>query len=155
MGKYSYWLVAICLLLISCGPRVIYDQQFDVDVDGWDYADSLTYAIEVVDTTQVYDMLLSVEHSDAFSYENLYAMISTTFPDRRYTQQQVSLQLTDVADAWLGKCSGEYCAVDIPIAERRRFKAPGTYTIAIAQHSRKEQLSGIKSMRLRLQTSAE
>lgn len=155
MVKHSYWVVLAVVVLAGCGPVVVYEEQFDVAEDGWAYSDSLTYDLEVTDTIQPYDLVLSLAHSDAFSYENLYAMISTTFPDGRYTTQQLSLQLTDAADVWLGKCKDEYCVVDIPIAEHRRFKVPGKYTITIAQHGRQQRLAGIKSLTLRLQETPQ
>ena len=152
--SHRYCYIAVILLsIVGCRPAVIYDQQSVVVEEGWSYRDSLTYQFDVSDTIQQYDIVVTIVHSDAFSYENLYAMINTTFPDGRLTAQQLSLQLTDIADAWLGKCKGEDCTVEIPIASNRRFKEAGTYGISIAQHSRVADLVGIKSLGLRVQES--
>lgn len=158
MVNSSCGLVGCLLVLLSfssCGPIVIYEAQQEVDPNGWGYADSIVFSFEVEDTIHAYDLVLEVSHSETFSYENLYTLITTHFPDGRSVEQQLSLELTDQTASWLGNCRGQWCTLAIPIAEQRRFKKPGSYAITIHQHSQAERLEGVGGLELSVQRPVE
>lgn len=142
----------VVVLLSSCGPKVIYENQIDIP-EKWAYKDSLVYEFEVSDTLQPYDITLDIKHDATFGYENLYIYAVTVFPEGRRSSNPVSLQLANSSGDWIGKCSSDRCQTDILIANTSYFKAVGKYKIIICQHSRQNLLEGIRSVGLKISES--
>ena len=74
-----------------------------VDPDGWRYTDTLTFVVGApADTTPVHgDILLTVRHSDAYPYSNIWVEILT--PGGAY---QTQMELADVYGRWHGHGMG-------------------------------------------------
>ena len=137
------------LALVACGPDVIYER--DVPLPGtWTYADSVSFAYDIPDTSRAYDLQLSLKHTDAFATQNLYARFVTVYPDGRRQSEPVSLELADQAGRWLGDCSGAACELRIPLQDSTRFPLPGTYGLVVHQYMRDEALDGIDGVGLRI-----
>ena len=139
----------------SCGPTVIYEENHQVGNGGWRYSDTLSFAYEIVDTTQAYDLEIEVDHADNFAYENFYLKIHTNLPNGRRTTERISLDLAGDYGAWNGDCSGGVCQFSIPILFNTRFQTPGRYGITLEQNSRDEPLAGILGMGLKLQEAVK
>jgi len=137
------------VMLASCGPSIDYESTVTLG-DEWSYDEHMTYVVPVTDTSQLYDLELILRHSDAFTYQNLYVNINTTYPDGTNISDVVSLQLADRLGQFSGKCSGHVCQVSIVLQEAFRFRSAGEHTITIDQHSRESELRGIERGTLRL-----
>lgn len=97
-------------------------------------------------------MVLEVEHSADFDYQNIYVKTKTSFPDQSVKEGLVSLNIGNPKGGWNGDCSGDVCTADIVLQPRLKFPQAGTYTLEIEQSSRDKQLSGIGSMTLKINT---
>ena len=148
-----YLIYILPFLLWSCGPEVIYEEKIKV-TDPWSYDEDMVYIFDVIDTTQKYNLIYELTHSKEFKYQNLYVQISTTYPNGRKVEDQVSLQIANKKGEFYGKCFTN-CSLDIGLQEKFRFKDLGKHTIAISQYSRIEKLQGIKSGTLVLIESEE
>ena len=137
------------LLLVACGPEVIYEE--DVSLSGtWTYADSVSFAYDIADTSRAYDLQLSLKHGDAFGTQNLYTRFVTVYPDGRRQSETVSLELADARGRWQGDCSGEECELVIPLQDAARFPAVGRYGLVVHQYMREEAVSGVDGVGLRV-----
>ncbi len=142
---------ATVLLCAGCGPTVLYEKTARTGPAGWSYADTLSFAYEVPDTRQAYDLEIIVEHSVDFPSENFYLKIYTDPPNGRRSEERISLDLAGDFGAWYGDCSGgQSCTVSIPILTNTRFQEPGSYGITLEQFSRQDPLPGIQGIGLRL-----
>lgn len=137
------------LMLISCGSEVIYDQEIKIDNE-WKYVDSLEFSYNITDTIPSYDIMLTVEHSPDFGYENLYVNATTQFPDGNRNTHPFSLQFVGEDGHWAGKCSKNVCKVTLPISVGVYFPQIGNYKIVIEQFSRIDSLQGVSSMNLKI-----
>ena len=141
--------VAAAAVLTACGPDVVYER--DVPLPGtWTYADSVTFAYDIADTSRAYDLQLSLKHTDAFATQNLYARFVTVYPDGRRQSEPVSLELADQTGRWLGDCSGEACELRIPLQDSTRFPLPGEYGLVVHQYMRTDALTGVNGVGLRI-----
>ena len=147
--RISPFYFFLCLVMMSCNHAVIYDQKQDVS-SPWKYSDTKDFTYEIKDTTLAYDLIISLEHSTHFSFENLYLNVKTIFPDGNFTSSPVSFQLADEKGDWAGECSGEKCNTEIDMASAAYFKSPGKYQLSFEQHSRNENLEGIHSIRIKV-----
>lgn len=139
----------LLLMLYSCNQDIVYDKKSEVSTP-WKYGQKLDFNYEINDTTRAYDLIISLDHSSSFSYENLYLNVSTVFPDGKTTTYPVSFQLTDEKGDWVGACNGDRCITDIEMASAAYFKTPGQYKLILEQYSRNENLDGIYSVRIKV-----
>jgi len=143
-------LFSMLLLLTACGPEVIYEKEVSFPESGWSYADSVTFNYTLEDVDQAYDLMLDVDHSTEFAYQNFYVNLHTTFPNGKRQLEQLSLQLAGDFGTWLGNCSGENCTLSIPFLQNIRYTLPGKYTLTVAQNSRDEPLVNVQGIGLRV-----
>ncbi len=137
------------LLLTACGPEVLFQEEKHLGSGGWEFADSISYAFPVSDTSGKYDLVLSVHHSADFFYQNFYVRLATHLPDGQVLVQPLSLQLANNFGDWYGACSGGTCTTDISLQKRTRFTAPGDYRLVVTQFSREDPLPGITGIGFR------
>lgn len=145
--------VFFCLLLTSCGPTVVYEQEYDIEESGWTYADSLSFNFTIEDTTLTYEYLLDLTHSADFPHQNFYVNLHTRFPSGQRSSQQLSLQMADNFGQWYGDCGGETCELSIPILQKARFQSPGAYSLTVEQNTRENPLQNINALGLRVVVS--
>jgi len=79
--KYLLYItiLASTLLLYSCGPNIVYEESHTLN-ETWGYGDAIEFSFDIDDASTVYDILLTVNHSSDFSYQNFYTQITTTYP---------------------------------------------------------------------------
>ncbi len=144
-----------CLALVAgasaCCPRYIYDEHREIPNGQWAYADSLRYEVSIADTNRIYNLWLTLEHSPAFAWQNLYVRIHTVFPDGLRLSTPLSLELANQGGVWQGRCNAQRCRFKIPIQERAYFQLPGRYTFIIEQYMRQSPVSGVERLRFQVE----
>ena len=140
------------LAMAACGPEVVFEGRHEV-AGVWTYADSADFRYAIADTSQAYDLTLTLAHTDAFATQNLYARFVTTYPSGGREVQDVSLELADRFGNWLGTCRGEACELVIPLQEAARYPTAGAYGLTLLQHGRTERLPGVEAIGLRVSTA--
>jgi len=148
-----------CLIIIvglfflaGCGPPPIYTEHQSIEETGWLYDEAIKFTPTVTDTSSAYELLLHVEHSTDYSFENIYFKIKTLFPDRDPREENLNIDLADKKGLWLGDCSGKQCKHTVYLLEQFKFPTPGKYTFEVEQFTRKEPLLGIEALQLELFT---
>ncbi|MBK9042384.1 MAG: gliding motility lipoprotein GldH [Saprospiraceae bacterium] len=145
----NYLIVLYSLTLFSCGPKTIFEKKTDVD-GFWTYQKTLSFSFDITDTIPAHDILLDVEHSKDFFYQNIYTKVTTVFPDQKKVDHIISLNLTTQNNRWVGDCSAQKCKAELVLSENIYFNQTGNYTIALEQYGRKDTLAGIESMSLKV-----
>ncbi len=156
MNKIKFLLACNLLsALMSCGPNYVFEQSYQISNKEWTYQDSLNFNFSIQDTSNIYNLYLDLEHSTAYSFQNLYVQIHTQFPNGERIKKLVSLKLADKAGAWYGDCGSKWCRLSIPIQEGAYFNAVGDYAITVAQYMRKNPLRGIKRIALKIEDTGK
>ncbi len=146
-----FLMLPISLFLVGCGgPEVVFEEQTDLGPQGWAYADSVSYAYTISDTSQVYDLVLSIGHTPEFAFQNFYVRLTTQLPDGQVLQQPLSLQLANNFGDWYGDCSSTECSTDIALQEGTRFTDTGEYRLVVTQYSREDPLPAITGLGFRV-----
>lgn len=141
----------ISAALIQCTPdHTLYNGQHLIDAEGWSDADPATFIFAVTDTSQRYDLLLDVAHRTEYRWQNLYVRITTEFPDDPAKTDILSLELSDGRGGWAGRCRREHCRITIPLQERVRFPAPGSYSLTFEPWMRVPVVHDVEGLVLRL-----
>jgi len=100
-------------------------------------------------------MILTVDHTDQFPYQNLYVEALTTFPSDTSIKQLLSLEMANEAGFWLGECQGSNCQLSIPIQSNVHFQEKGSYTLNLEQYTRRDSLIGLKGIGLSINLVGE
>ena len=143
--------VLIFLLVSSCGPQYIYQETVEIPQAEWQYDNLLKFDFDIQDTNRIYNLSLDITHSPDFSFQNIYTQIHTSFPSGEKIKEQVPFNFADKTGRWFGRCSKEWCTLELKIQENAFFNALGQHTISIEQYLRVNPLSGIKSMTLKIE----
>lgn len=134
------------ITLHACGPNYIVNEKRDIAAGAWAYADSLRFEAEIPDTSTVYDLWLSLDHSPDFEWQNLYVRVHTLFPDGRRLSSPLSLELADQGGVWQSDCNSKRCRFRVPIQEGAWFQQTGKYVFTIEQYMRVNPLPGVQSV---------
>ena len=141
------------MFLTSCNNEVYFQETIDLPESGWKYDEPLEFSFDIQDTTLLSDIILDVDHSIDFGYQNMYTNIYTVFPAGDTTSSVVSLDLTDKNGKWAGNCKGSECSLQITLRERTLFPKRGQYKIILDQYSRNSSITGIKNFGLIIKKS--
>lgn len=142
--------ICFLLLMVSCSEAPFYSEMQEVDPLSWTYDTSKSFTVDITDTAPFYDMHLTVGHTTAYRYQNMYMRIITSFPESEDKVEQLNIDLAEKNGQWVGKCSGESCSVKVYLLEKFKFADPGTYTFLFEQYGRDKILEGIESLELEI-----
>ncbi len=158
LRKLSLWCVLAGGALwgmAGCGESFAWEQEYELPEAGWYWTDTLFFSFEIADTNRVYDMLLELEHTTDYGFQNLYVRIHTSLPDGTARTDLLSLEMADKQGRWLGDCSSKRCHLRIPVQQHIFFPLPGTYRLAIEQYTRRNPVEGIEAVALRLRDTGK
>lgn len=144
----TFALCGLLCLFSSCGGDYIFQQTIKMEDAGWGYGDPLHFDFEITDLSKQYDLILEVVHSGDYGFQNLYVKFNTVYPSGEQKEQVVSLELAGKSGIWNGDCSGNTCAVSIPLQVKALFQDAGKHRITVEQFMRKNPLRGIEEMAL-------
>lgn len=147
--KLSIFLIVFTLF--SCGKSYLYQQEIEIAKAAWTDSDSLNFQFNIPDTSKIYNILLDVQHSPEYAFQNMYVEIYTAFPSGDRIKEMVSLELANRAGAWYGDCGNSSCTLEIPIQEGAFFNQAGDYIITIKQFMRKNPLKGVQEVGLKIE----
>lgn len=150
MRSLLFFFVLLIFGLSSCNSDCKELGQAKIDAEGWHYRDSLEFVLQAVDTTVSYDLVLELEHTTEFSFQNLYVRTNTYFPSGAKIRDVISLDIGDMSGRWNGTCSGNSCIAPVLLRSKFRFSETGTHKIVFEQFSRFSIIQGISKMRLLL-----
>ena len=148
-GSIHIILGGLLLFVIGCNTDY-YKKSYTFIDQVWSYDDPRSFNFEIMDTNKVYDMILTIGHTDKFPYQNLYLNTSTTFPSDTTIVQSLSLEMANEAGFWFGACRGSNCELSIPIQSKVHFAEIGGYTLDLDQYTRTDSLFGVKKISLTL-----
>jgi gliding motility-associated lipoprotein GldH len=141
-------LLATIVVFTACGPNYLFEEEKDIQTEGWTYADTLDFRFSIADTAALYNLSVAFSYADTFPNQNVYIKFYTKFPDGKRLSKPLSFDLFDPEGKPAGKCSGGTCSTNIPIQQNAFFEKPGEYVITLEQFGRREALPGIKTIGL-------
>ncbi len=136
-------------LLSACGKeKIVFEKEYPIQNSAWTYADSLSFAFNIADTSALYDIVVHIKHRSDYGFQNLYTRIHTTFPTGKRRSQTLNFDLADNMGQWQGKKDGDYRDFEVKIQENAFFNQTGQHTITLEQLMRTESLVGFKNIGL-------
>ena len=137
----------LALFCSSCSSRVHNEYQA-VKGEGWSYHDPKKFVIDISSEGD-YSLALSIRHTDAYSYSNIWVSLETEGPSKRPQTERFNLTLADITGRWLGEGPGKLYDNRFLMKDRLHMVA-GTYTFTLQHDMRPEELEGVKEVGIRL-----
>jgi len=156
MPKHVVLLAAALLLLLtSCDPNRVYEQNVDLPEGNWQVDNAPVYEFEIQDTTQRYDIYFNVRYALSYDYYNLYLRHQLTGPDGAQLSSQLhELLLMDPKTGKpLGKGSSDRYDLQVLAIKNVALPKAGTYKLKLTQYMRRDPLPGILSVGARVATA--
>jgi gliding motility-associated lipoprotein GldH len=136
--------VSIILCLGACALRHNdYSEFKDIDSEGWQYGDTLTFKPTITDSLADGKLMLAVRHSNAYQYANLWLEISYPMADT-IIADTINVKLADVYGRWYGKGLGVSFQKSDTLS--RNFKLHRDTPIKLRHIMRVDTLSAIEQV---------
>jgi len=146
-----YIILALALGFSACGETYFYEKTYNLPNTQWSYSDTLDFEVDIQDTIKTYNLILDIEHSADYPFQNNYVYIHTHLPSGEHLGKQLSLDLAQKSGKWNGECSGDKCDLRIVIQQNAYFNQIGKHRFSIEQYMRTDSLSGIYAIGLKVQ----
>ncbi|MCQ2960582.1 MAG: gliding motility lipoprotein GldH [Bacteroidales bacterium] len=147
MHKYIAFIIV--LFFASCNSKQIYEESVSMKNNEWSKDSVVKFSVDIKDTTQVYDVVLSITNDEEYPYANLYLFTDIIFPSRKYVRDTVEFVLSTNDGQWLGSGMSGYTN-NFPFRTNIRFPEKGTYVFVFEQAMRCKNkqcsVKGIKSL---------
>lgn len=148
--KIKYVLLwSLSLLLLSCGEQPLFDSAYSFEKKTWHEADTALFQIEIEDTLQEYDFILTLRTTTDYKYSNIWVNIATTAPDQSTSivAQRINLAASD--GSWLGRVSGTVVENRL-LYRTNSFPLKGLYEFKINQAVQQEVIKEVLDISLRI-----
>nr|MBS0037732.1 gliding motility lipoprotein GldH [Saprospiraceae bacterium] len=148
--KHVLIFAALILVFASCGETVYFSNEMNTEDGIWKYDRVFENEFTVSDTSRRFDLVLDIQHSRDYSFQNVYMNISTHFPGDSQVVDLLSVDLADRSGKWYGNCRGDYCNLRVYLQQNVGFKDPGTYKVNFEQYTRRPELSGLATLSFKI-----
>ena len=149
---FSFFMFML-LVLMACSEKYVFEKKHDLEKASWDQENLLNYAFNIADTSKIYHLILELEHSTDYLYQNCYLKIHTQFPNGEKSSQVLSIDFADGIGRWHGDCNKTTCTLLIDLQKKIYFNQLGNHSIVLEQYMRKNPLEGISGIALKLKES--
>ena len=148
-------LLLVVAFLASCRPAPQYQEHFTIPGTRWDAAFQPVFRFHIEDTAARYQLFLTIRHSDAYPFSNIWVNIDTRAPgDTAFGKMRFEVPLAAPSGQWLGRGFGELWEQRVPVTSLMRpaaFPKKGDYIIRLTHDMRRNPLPEIYNIGLRLE----
>lgn len=119
----------------------------DLSSDGWERDSVVQFDVTVTDTAQPYVLLVSLRHTQAYPFQNLYLGRQIIGAHGIEYQDTVEIQLADERGTWLGEGVGGIKTLTVPYrGQAVSFQKTGPYRFKFQHVMRENPLPGLQSI---------
>lgn len=141
------------VLLASCNSNVFYFEKNTIDDDVWHLDNTLTYDVDIADTTRLYNFYIDIRNTNEYPKMNIFFFVKTTFPTGAIAVDTVECFLADPTGKWTGKGSGKLYDNLFLFRENVIFPMTGMYEFEITHGMRDTAINGVSEIGLRIDYS--
>ncbi len=145
------YLLLISIILLSCVKNDTYQSAHTIHNEQWNKLDTAYFAVNIYDTTERYNMYLTLRRSINYPYANIWLRTLTQTPDTTAPAlSDLELTLEEKDGTPTGSRFGNNIEHLILIQENAKLKY-GKYQFWILQNMRDDDLRGVLNIGLRLE----
>ena len=142
----------ICLYLMSCSmsDHAILNDSVAISESGWKIDHPVRFVVDMKDTSQTYDVFITLRHNTNYEWMNLFLFLKTYYPNQEYSRDTLECFLSDETGRWFGR--GGPSVKDRIMLFKRNVKFPqeGRYTFEFVHGMRTENLRNIMDLGIKI-----
>lgn len=148
-AKNSFLALMALLMLVACDPKPIYEEYVSVPGNEWSADSTLSFEVNIEDTTAVYQVVWHLRNNDNYEYSNIYLFRNVKSNRGVEFADTAQFMLADLYGKWLGKGIGELKTNTWPFKNGYlQFKHSGKYIFSLQQAMRTDKLKGVEDVGL-------
>jgi gliding motility-associated lipoprotein GldH len=153
---YTFLFCIAVHLPVGCTNTAQFEKNEQIPNHEWSYSLQPELVFDIKDTSSVYNVLVTLRHTDAYAYRNLWLYISSKQPgDSTFGKERFELNLQDESGRWIGSGANDVHEVRYPLFTNIRFTKQGTYTIRLQQTMRDNPLQHIMNAGIRIEKAKQ
>ncbi len=141
-------LAIVSAVFYSCNSATVYNQNVTLPSEGWYKNNAIAFNVNIHDSLDNHDFILSIRNSIDYRYSNLYIFLITEFPNGNVSRDTIECLLANNEGKWLGKGWGDIKENNIVLKSGLRFPLTGSYRFLVQQAMRVDTLTGINDVGL-------
>jgi gliding motility-associated lipoprotein GldH len=148
----------ILLLGISCTDQLAYFNYQSTDNGNWAKDHVMEFSFSDLDSTQAYNMYITLRNDEQYPYSNLFLIAEMTGPDGTSERDTLEFEMADTSGKWMGTGYGSVKENKLWYRENIVFPDSGVYTVTVSHAMRKngsvegiEQLPGVLDVGLQIE----
>ncbi len=146
------FILLVVVVFSACNHNVVYDENKEVNQQGWKTTDKLYYEIDITDTIKAYKLSINIRNTVEYPYSNIYFYMNTILPNGKVTKcDTIECYLAYPDGTWKGKGSSKIRDNRFWIAKNVKFEQKGKYTFELRQATIDSTLTGICDVGLHLE----
>lgn len=147
--RKNFLLLITSLLLVGCQGDIVYTAFKTLPNTGWESDSSLCYQPVIADSILNCQMLITIRHTDAYPYQNLWLFVDIQKDSVPLTRDTIECYMANERGEWLG---GGLSIHELPLLynDNYQFARIGEYQISITQGMREDTLIGIKEVGVKI-----
>jgi gliding motility-associated lipoprotein GldH len=148
------FLFVFLILGASAGCMKInqFERNVQIPSQEWHYAFQPEIRFDITDTTSLYNVYLTLRHTDKYAYSNIWLEIATQQPgDTTFQQERFEFGLQEAGGKWLGTGYADIWELRHLLFPSIKLRKTGTYTIRIRQIMRDEPLRHVMNVGIRVE----
>jgi gliding motility-associated lipoprotein GldH len=145
--------VYLLVSLSSCLKIDVFEKNVEIPAHEWKWDNKPAINFTITDTTSAYTVFITLRHTDAYEYRNLWLEVYTRLPgDTVFNKERIELPLQSSDGHWLN-ASGmdDIWEHRIPLFHKVKFTRIGTYTVQLEQVMRDNPLKHIMNVGVRIE----
>lgn len=156
MKHIRFWstlsILFITGMLVSCAQFDTFEQNIQIKEHAWTYSLQPEVQFNITDTTSFYNVFITLRHTDAYAYKNLWLYVLTQQPgDSSFRKDRFELTLQQPDGKWIGTGFNDIWEIRHPLFTNIRFTKSGSYKIRLQQNMRDNPLLHIMNAGIRIE----
>lgn len=136
----------------SCSSMDAFEKNAEIPKHEWSYSYQPEVKFTITDTVSAYNVFVTLRHTDAYAYKNIWIYLSTRQPaDTTYNKERFELTLQDQEGRWIGTGMSDIYEVRYPLFNNIRFTKQGEYSIRLQQTMRDNPLLHVMNAGIRIE----
>jgi gliding motility-associated lipoprotein GldH len=133
-----------------------FEKNAEIPQHEWSYSLQPEVNFTITDTVTPYNVFVTLRHTDAYAYKNIWLYISTRQPgDSTFQKERFELTLQNQNGEWIGTGMSDIWEVRYPLFNNLRFTKQGNYTIRLQQTMRDNPLLHVMNAGVRIEKAKQ
>jgi gliding motility-associated lipoprotein GldH len=144
-------VIMVIFLISSCDDHAVYDKNISLPEFSWNFQDTLSFHVNIADTSHAHNIYLNIRNSESYQYSNIFLFVSTYAPTGHFLKDTFEIKLADKSGKWFGRGVGNVFSLQVPYKRKIKFPYKGIYLFEIQHAMWNKNLKGIADVGLRVE----